>query len=138
MPDWKIEHLAANEAALLPPEVQQILKEEIVKRNLNPQLSESVDRSSRAISKEELNEYVDLIRNYPCPHCKRNSQPLNGTVIASAISYILFTSYDENVVIACPKCLEKSCNNATLKSALLGWWGYHQGLILQSSLLWLT
>jgi len=47
---------------------------------------------------------------------------------ATVVSYVIMTSSEEQLVIACPDCLDKANKDATIKSALFGWWGFPSGI----------
>ena len=59
--DWKIEKIASEEAGSLRPEVLDILKAEIKKRNLNLNLIDSVDSQTKELTESEFNEYCDIL-----------------------------------------------------------------------------
>ena len=45
------------------------------------------------------------------------------------MSFILFSSYNKKLKVACPGCLDKANNKALLKTAILGWWGLTWGIV---------
>jgi hypothetical protein len=78
---------------------------------------------------EDIHNYSDLIRQLPCPVCKRTTQPLNGTILYTVKSILVLTYSRRKPIIACPDCLNKKNNIAMISTALLGWWGFPWGLI---------
>jgi len=127
--DYKIEKIASQEAASLRPEVLDILKDEIRRRNLNLNLIDSVNSQTRELTDAELNEYYEILRNHPCPNCNSKTQKLNVTAIGTVYSILVVTSYEKFVRIACSNCLDEMHRKANIKSALLGWWGFPWGPI---------
>ncbi|RZN84776.1 MAG: hypothetical protein EVB11_01615 [Winogradskyella sp.] len=128
-PDWKIEKIASEEANSLRPEVLDILKAEIKRRNLKSNLINSVDSQTRELTESEFNEYCHILRNRPCPKCNSRTQKINATMVGRVISMLIMTNYEKSLKVACPNCLDEMHNNANLKSALLGWWGFPWGPI---------
>jgi len=127
--DDKIIQLATGEAAKLRPEALEILKEIIKERNLSEDIERGIDIQFKAIDEDTLAEYVELIRNQPCPVCNAAIEKLNASQIQTVYSFIVFTTYNKDFKIACPGCLTTANNNAMVKSALLGWWGLPWGII---------
>ncbi|AUC16521.1 hypothetical protein BTO06_15785 [Tenacibaculum sp. SZ-18] len=127
--DWKIEKLATEEADSLRPEVVDILKSEIKKRNLNHSLINSVDSLTKKITDKDLNQYYEILKNHPCPKCKSKKQKINATFVGQVISIFVITNYDKSIRIACSDCLDIMHKKANIKSLLLGWWGIPWGPI---------
>ncbi len=127
--DWKIEKIASEEAASLRPEVLDILKDEIKKRNLNPNLIDSVDSQTKELTEFEFIEYCEILRNHPCPICKSKVQKINVSMVGEVISMLILTNYDKSIKVACSNCLDEMHNKANITSALLGWWGIPWGPI---------
>ena len=127
--NYKIEKIASEDAGKLRPEVLEILKEEIKKRNLNLNLIDSVNSQTRELSEQEFNEYCQILRNHPCPICKSKTQKINATMIGRVVSILILTSYEKSLKVACSNCLDEMHSKANTKSALLGWWGFPWGPI---------
>ncbi len=127
--DYKIEKIALEEASKLRPEVLDILKEEIKKRNLNPNLIHSVDSQTKELTESEFNEYYKIIRNHPCPKCNSKTQKINATMVGQVISMLILTNYEKSLKVACSNCLDEMHSKANMKSVLLGWWGFPWGPI---------
>ncbi len=47
----------------------------------------------------------------------------------SVRSYIILTSVEKPLIIACPECISNSAKSALIKNLFLGWWGIHWGPI---------
>lgn len=127
--DYKIEHFAKNEAGSLRPEVVLILKEEIIKRGLDPKLISIIDTQTKEISIEQLSEFKSKITNLACPECGQHHRPLIGVLIREVKSFILFTQYKEFPLILCPDCAKNRRKKAINTTALMGWWGIPWGFI---------
>ena len=128
-PDWKIEKIASEEAGSIRPEVLDILKAEIKKRNLNLSLIDSVDSQTKELTESKFNEYCDILRNHPCPNCESKTQKINATMVGRVVSMLIMTNYEKSLKVACSDCLDKMHNKANTKSALFGWWGIPWGPI---------
>lgn len=126
--DYKIEHLAKNEAAGLEPDVIPILIEEIKKRGLDPNLIKGIEAQTKELTESELTELKSKIANLPCPDCGAKNTPLIGTLIRTVKSFIVLTSYKKVPVITCETCANKRRKNAMITTFLLGWWGIPFGV----------
>jgi hypothetical protein len=126
--DYKIEHLAKNEAAGLEPDVIPILIEEIKKRGLDPDLIKGIEAQTKELTESELTELKSKIANLPCPDCGAKNTPLIGTLIRTVKSFIVLTSYKKVPVITCETCANKRRKNAMISTFLLGWWGIPFGI----------
>ena len=127
--DWKIEKIASEEAGSLRPEVLDILKAEIKKRNLNLNLIDSVDSQRKELTESEFNKYCAILRNHPCPNCESKTQKINATMIGRVVSMLIMTNYEKSLKVACSDCLDQMHSKANKKSVLLGWWGIPWGPI---------
>jgi len=126
--DYKIEHLAKNEAAGLEPDVIPILIEEIKKRGLDSDLIKGIEAQTKELTESELTELKSKIANLPCPDCGAKNTPLIGTLIRTVKSFIVLTSYKKVPVITCETCANKRRKNAMISTFLLGWWGIPFGI----------
>lgn len=126
--DFKLEHLAKNEAGSLEPEVIAILTAEIKKRGLDSNLEKGIEAQTKELTENELNELKSKIANLTCPECRQKNGQLVGTLIRTVKSFIVLTSYKKVPVITCKSCADKKRKNAMISTALLGWWGIPFGL----------
>lgn len=126
--DYKIEHIAKNEAGGLEPEVIPILISEIEKRGLSSDLFKAIELQTKELSEKELNNLKNRIIKLPCPICGQNYKPLKGTLIRKVLSFIVFTSYDKEFIISCKACADKKRKNALILTIILGWWGLPWGI----------
>lgn len=126
--DYKIEHLAKNEAGGLEPDVIPILIDEINKRGLAPELIKGIEAQTKELTDSELNELKSKIANLTCPECGQTYGQLVGSLIRTVKSFILLTSYKKAPVITCKSCADKKRKNAMISTVLLGWWGIPFGL----------
>ena len=122
--DFKLEHLAKNEAGSLEPEVIAILTAEIKKRGLDSNLEKGIEAQTKELTENELNELKSKIANLTCPECRQK----NGQLVGTVKSFIVLTSYKKIPVITCKSCADKKRKNAMISTALLGWWGIPFGL----------
>jgi len=127
--DNKLIRLASEEATRLRPEALELLKQIIKERGLSTDVLTGIEAQFKQPDEKSLRVYTDLLRKQSCPICDSTAQPLNATMVASVMSFIVFTHYKKELVIGCPDCLDKQNNNAMLKSALMGWWSLPWGLI---------
>ncbi|MDD5184174.1 MAG: hypothetical protein PHS84_02825 [Paludibacter sp.] len=126
--DYKIEHLAKNEAGSLRPEVVPILKEEIRKRGLDSNLIIGIESQTKELTEAELNELKSKIAKLACPECGQHHTPLTGIIIREVKSIVVITQYKKTPVILCPTCAQKKRKDAMISTALLGWWGIPSGI----------
>jgi len=127
-PDDKLIRIATTDVSGLRPEAIQALQEEIKSRGLSAGLLDGINIQTKDISENELLAYCELLRRRPCPMCQSTSSKLNATITATAVSYVIMTSYEEKLAIACPACLDKANKDAMIKTALFGWWGFPSGI----------
>ena len=127
--DYMIEKIASKDANSLRPEALDILKSEINKRNLSADILNGIEIQSRTLTKEELAEYCDLIKNSTCPNCGSDSKKLSISMIGEVVSIIVISNYDKRIKIGCTECLNKMNTRAIIKSSILGWWGFPWGPI---------
>lgn len=129
LPDNKLTRLAVTDAASLRPEALELLMAEIKSRGLDEGITRGIDAQLNTVNDTQLHDYLSLIRDQACPICGDKSQQLNAALSTTVISAIIFTHYKKAFSIGCPACLRKANQTATLKTALLGWWGIPWGLI---------
>ena len=98
--DWKIEKIASEEAGSLRPEVLDILKTEIKRRNLNLNLIDSVNSQTKKLTASEFNKYCDILKNHPCPKCNSKTQKINATMVGQVVSILIITNYDKSLRVA--------------------------------------
>ncbi|KKQ83434.1 MAG: hypothetical protein UT04_C0032G0013 [Candidatus Daviesbacteria bacterium GW2011_GWF2_38_7] len=126
--NFKIEHLAKNEAGFIEPEVIPILIEEINKRGLDPDLIKGIEAQTKEITEIELNELKTKIKNLPCPDCGSKGSPLIGSLIRTVKSFFVITISKKTSIITCKSCADKRMKNALISTFLLGWWGFPFGI----------
>ncbi len=127
--DSQIECIANNEAGSLEPAVVAILKEEIRKRGLDPNLCRGVDAQTRELTQSGFRELMAKITQLPCPQCGERGFPLVGAVIREVKSFVVFTAHKKFPLIVCPACADARRVNGMFVTATLGWWSPH-GLFL--------
>ncbi|WP_282037323.1 hypothetical protein [Saccharicrinis aurantiacus] len=127
--DYKLEHLAKNEAGSLEPEVIPILMAEIKKRGLDPNLEKGIEAQTKEITESEIIEILDKVSGLKCPECGGKSNPLKGSLIRSVKSFIIFTNYKKTPIISCQECANKKRKSALTSTIILGWWGIPWGII---------
>jgi DNA-directed RNA polymerase subunit RPC12/RpoP len=127
--DADIIHIATQNAAGLRPGVLEIIEAEIKKRNLDPNVLEGAKAQNREYSLEEINELSQKLRILPCPLCGSKTAKLNGTILHTVKSFIFFSTFRKEPIIACPDCLDKKNQESIVSTALLGWWGIPSGIL---------
>lgn len=126
--DYTIERIAIKDSKFLRPEILEILKKEILKRNLSPDIINGIEIQKKKLTKEEFTEYYNLIKNSSCPNCSLNKE-LNISMVGEVVSIIVVSNYDKKIKVGCTECLNKLNTKAIIKSSLLGWWGFPWGPI---------
>lgn len=129
MSDEELIRIATQDAVGLTPEAQEVVSEEITRRNLDTNIIKGVQAQNKEYTIEEIDKYCTLVRNLTCPSCQTNSKMLNGTLVSEVMSFIFFTQYKKQIKVACPSCLDKANNNALFLTSLVGWWGIPWGII---------
>ena len=129
LPDEDIERLANYEAGDLSTEAVGILKEEIKRRGLSDEFNVAADIQTKGLSEEELLDLIRKISMFPCPICGKKQNYLNGFNVMSVRSFIIGTSVEMPLIIACPECTPANAKNALIKNLFLGWWGFPWGPI---------
>lgn len=126
--DADLIHIATSNAQGLRPGVIEIIEKEIQKRNLDPKILDGLKAQNRVFSIEEVMELSHILRNLPCPLCGRTTEKLNGTIMHTAQSFIIFSTFRKDPIIGCPDCLDEKNEESITSTALLGWWGIPWGL----------
>jgi hypothetical protein len=129
LPDDKLMRIVAEDAAKLRPEALGVLREELQSRGLAEVAEKSIQAQLRVLSNTELEEYSALLQALPCPLCHSTDCPLNATMTSKVLSFVVMTTSKKALAIACPTCLDKLTREASISSALLGWWGIPWGVI---------
>jgi hypothetical protein len=129
MSDNRLIEVITTNAQGIQPEVVSIIENEIKKRNLNPDLLNSLIAQNEQHSIEDIYHYAELLRNCPCPICNNTRDKLNGTIYHSIKSIIVMSITETRWVIACPDCLDKQNRKAIVSCSLLGWWGIPWGIL---------
>jgi hypothetical protein len=129
MSNEELTQYAAQNAHSLTPEAQEILKDELRRRNMDNSLVKAVDKQNERMTVAELDAYCEKLRSLPCPSCGGTAQKLNATLTSEVMSFLIITHYKRQIKIACPRCLDRANNSALTTSLLLGWWGFPWGII---------
>jgi len=129
MSDNRLIEVITTNAQGIQPEVVSIIENEIKKRNLDPDLLNSLIAQNEQHSIEDIYHYAELLRNCPCPICNNSRDKLNGTIYHSIKSIIVMSITETRWVIACPDCLDKQNRKAIVSCSLLGWWGIPWGIL---------
>ncbi len=129
MPDKELVRVLTQDAAGLTQEAQEVVKEEVKRRKLDPNIAMGIDAQQKTYTVAEIDAYCEIIQKLPCPKTGSTAEKLNATLTAEVMSLILFTDYRKNIIVGRPAVLDKANNAALLKSVLLGWWGIPHGII---------
>lgn len=127
--DEKIIHIAQYESKGLRPEVLEILKNEIIIRNLDLTLITWVEAESEQITDYEKEEIVRIIKYLPCPTCKSTKDGLKGYEINTVISLLISCFDTTETKFLCSKCGKKEKTVSIIKTLFLGLWS-RKGIIL--------
>lgn len=120
--DEKIIDLARNSSKGLRKEVIPILKEEIIRRNLDISLLNWIEAESAELTKSEFESIKKNIICLKCPNCLNQNGYLFGFKSNKIISYVI--DYDKITYyrIFCKKCGNKLILKSLLTTFGLGWW----------------
>ncbi len=127
--DEKIIDIAQHESKGLRPEVLGILKEEIIKRNLDRTLITWVDAESKPITEYEKETLKYELERLLCPNCLRQEINLRGYEINTTISFLISCSETTEKKILCVKCGNKEKLKSIVSTLLLGWWS-RRGILM--------
>ncbi len=128
MSDKELIRTLTQDATGLTPEAQEIVKDEIKRRNLDPNIIKGVDAQQKSYTATEIDAYCNIIQKLPCPVTGSSLEKLNATQTAEVISIVFHTEYKTKIVIGSPAILNKANNAAIFKTVLLGWWGFPWGI----------
>jgi hypothetical protein len=125
----KLTKLATEEANGLRPEALELIKQIIKQRGMPDQILKGIDAQFKEVTEAELIEYCEILRKLPCPFCNSTNNKLNATMTAKVVNYFVMTSYEKEIKIGCPTCLDRQNNDAMVKSTLFGLWVIPWGTI---------
>lgn len=121
--DEKIEYLALNSKGLRK-EAVAVLKDEIIRRNLDARLLQWVDFETIEFEGFEKEQLVHKINNLTCSKCNSFSD-----LKAYRFIRTLSINVEEYTQIICNQCAVKERKDSMLKTFLFGWWS-HRGILL--------
>lgn len=127
--DEKLIRIATEEASELRPEAVELLKQIIAERGLSQDVLKGMSVQMNGVDDQTLQKYKELLRTVECPYCSSSAQKLNATMTATAVGLVIFSTYETELKIACPPCLDHQHKRAMIKSALLGLWAFPGGII---------
>ena len=127
--DSELIHIATEKAQGLRPGVLEIIENELKKRNLSLNILEGAKAQNREYSLAEITELSQKLRSLPCPLCGNKTAKLNGTIMHTAKSFVIFSFFRKEPIIGCPDCLDKKNKESIISTALLGWWGIPWGIL---------
>lgn len=129
MPSERLMQIAIHEADGLTPEAQDALDAELEARGADARVRNAVQAQRDALTDPDRDLLAAAIQRLPCPECGRAEAPINAGIVADAASFVLFTTDNREVVIACADCRGTRAKRAIWKTALFGWWGFPWGPI---------
>ncbi len=129
MSDEDLIRVLTTDAAGLTTEAQALTRNEVKRRNLNPDIALGVDIQQKFLNDAEIDAYCSIIQFLPCPVTGETTEILNGTMVSETVSFILFTSVRNKIIVRSPAALDKENNAAILKSILLAPWAIPWGPI---------
>ena len=118
--DEKIEYLALNSRGLRK-EAVAVLKDEIIRRNLDTRLLQWIDFETIEFESFEKEQLIHKISNLICPNCNSFSD-LKAYQFITVVSFITECVTNEYTQIICNQCASKERKNSMLQTFLLGWW----------------
>ena len=125
--DQELIRIISQEAHDLTGDAVQIIKEELARRNLDPQLGNVVAAQNRDYSTLQLDELARIFENVICPKCHKATKPLTAAMISQTMSFLISMQQSNRIHIACPDCLKSECISSSATTLLLGWWSFPWG-----------
>jgi len=98
--DEELVRVVTQNSAGLTPEAIDVVKAELKRRNIDSGVARSVDAQNKQYTLEEIDAYCLIIQNLPCPLTGSTDKKLNATIVAEVISFIVFTNYSKNWLLA--------------------------------------
>ena len=120
--DSKIENIALSESKELRKEVLSILKDEILKRKLDPNLVTWVDAETNTLTDFEKQSIKTKIENLKCPNCELKRSELKGWEINTVASFLITFRDSSNNRILCHYCGRNKKIISFLVTLIAGWW----------------
>jgi len=127
--DQEFIKIVTKELSGLTLEAIDVVKSEISRRNLNPNIANGVDAQHRDYTIEDIDSYCNLLQNLPNTKGDSVSERLNAIRVVEVASFILFTNRRESIVVGNSESMNAAVNLALLKCTLFGWWGIPWGPI---------
>ena len=119
--DSKIENIARNESKGLRKEGLHILKDEITRRNLNPNLINWINTEAKSYEGLERKTLLKDIQSQNCPRCNYETK-LYGFETNTVKSFLIAASIKRKEFILCMDCGKKEKLNAIVITFFAGWW----------------
>lgn len=119
--DSKVENIAKNESKGLKKEVLRILKDEIIRRNLNPNLINWVNTEAKSYEGLERQTLLNNIQSQNCTKCNSKTK-LFGFETNTVKSFLIGSSIIKKEFILCRDCGKKKKLNTIGITFLAGWW----------------
>lgn len=132
--DFQIEKIARDESKTLRHDVLIVLKDEIERRNLDPNLITWVDAETQTLSNKEKTNLLRNLKKLDCSNCSTKSQKLSGHKYSSLIAAIIWKKQTDHMKILCDSCGRSEKLSAFFKTFLFGWWS-KSGIFLTPFLL---
>jgi hypothetical protein len=120
-PDAKIENIARNESKGLRKEVLSVLKDEIIRRQLNLSLISWIDAETKSFEGLERKNLIQKIQYQHCPKCLEKTK-LFGFETHTVKSFLIGTSSSRDEQILCASCGKTAKLNAIVITFFAGWW----------------
>ncbi|MBF8151239.1 hypothetical protein ITJ86_15120 [Winogradskyella sp. F6397] len=120
-PDAKIEKIARNESKGLRKEILTVLKDEIIRRQLNRSLISWVDSETQSFTGLERQSLIRKIQNQRCVKCSEKRK-LYGFETHTVKSFLIGMSTSRNEQILCKPCGKQEKLNAIVMTFFAGWW----------------
>ena len=119
--DSKVENIARNESKGLRKEVLNVLKDEIIRRQLNPSLISWVDTEAEPYEGKERELLIEKITSQTCLKCDTNTDLL-GIETNIIQGFLLVTRVERSERILCRSCGMNAKSNALAITFFAGWW----------------
>jgi hypothetical protein len=123
--DAELQRIVLCESRCLYPEVIEVLRREVEKRNFPKSLIKTLeiqkDIQVNPLSDMDINLLADKINSFACPHCNQY-RGITANIVTTCYSQVKKVRIKDYFILGCSYCVIDKAKKYLVRSALLGWW----------------